>query len=67
MCCMEELDEAAPAIFGRKEVMDSVVMDGVEAQSSGFPEGVAVEKDVWHCPWFGAMWTGSVIAGGGAK
>jgi hypothetical protein len=49
---MEELDESAPAVYGRKEVMDGVMVNGVEVKSSGFPEGVAVEEDVWHRPWF---------------
>ena len=63
MCRMEELDEMAPAVVRRKEVVDGIMMDGVEVQTSGFPEGVAVEEDVRHRPWFGAVWTRSVIAG----
>jgi hypothetical protein len=64
---MEELDETTPAVGGGKEVMNGVMINGVEVKTSGFPESVAVEEDVWHRPWFGTVWTGGVIAGSGAE
>jgi hypothetical protein len=37
-------------IFGRKKGVNSIVMDGVEDETLGFPEVVTVKKDVGHCP-----------------
>ena len=64
---VEEFNEAAASVVRRKELMCCVMVDGVEEHAAGFPKGVAVKKDMGHCPWGIAVRTQSIIAGGGVK
>jgi hypothetical protein len=65
---VKEFDEATTAVFGGKKVVGSVMMDGVEDEASRLPEGITVEKDVWHRPCsVDTMGAGRVVPSGRAE
>jgi hypothetical protein len=60
---IKELNKAMPAIVGREEGVNYVVIDRVKDETAGLPEFWAVEEDVTHHPWLAAVRTRCVITG----
>jgi hypothetical protein len=64
---VKEFDEASAAIPGRKEGVDSVMVDRVKDEPSFFPECVALKEDMGDGPWCMAVGIRCVIPGGWLK